>query len=203
MKREDFIKTALKPVGQTMYVLGGGWNEEDTGAGKEAVTLGVDEGWKRFYEKCTKDYDFKKVKAPRKSGLDCTGFAGWAIYNAIEQKREGGYVFKSGEMGQRLAALGLGEWKESFGRYKRGDLFCKDGHVWICLDYFSDNSVLILHSSPPGVQVNGAPKESFAHRIADIYMREKHPDWHEKYPKTWRGEDYFKDYGRFRFYWDK
>ena len=43
-----FLRTALLPVGSTMYVYGGGWNEADTGAGIEAVTLGVSAEWAEF-----------------------------------------------------------------------------------------------------------------------------------------------------------
>lgn len=35
----DFLKNALKPVGQTLYIYGGGWNEAQTGSGTEALTL--------------------------------------------------------------------------------------------------------------------------------------------------------------------
>ena len=44
----DFLQTAVQPVGSTMYIWGGGWNEEDTGAGVEAVTLGVSSRWAEF-----------------------------------------------------------------------------------------------------------------------------------------------------------
>lgn len=37
----DFLKNALKPVGQTLYIYGGGWNEAQTGSGTEALTLGL------------------------------------------------------------------------------------------------------------------------------------------------------------------
>ena len=46
-----FLQIAVQPVGQTMYVWGGGWNEEDTGAGAEAVTLGVSPAWAEFAAK--------------------------------------------------------------------------------------------------------------------------------------------------------
>lgn len=36
-----FLKNALKPVGQTLYIYGGGWNEAQTGSGTEALTLGL------------------------------------------------------------------------------------------------------------------------------------------------------------------
>ena len=47
---ERFLEIAIEPVGQTMYVWGGGWNEEDTGAGVEAVTIGVSDHWASFFE---------------------------------------------------------------------------------------------------------------------------------------------------------
>lgn len=37
---KHFLKTSIKPVGQTMYVWGGGWNKADTAAGKEARQMG-------------------------------------------------------------------------------------------------------------------------------------------------------------------
>ena len=46
----DFLKNALKPVGQTLYIYGGGWNEAQTGSGTEALTLGFSKEWKSFYD---------------------------------------------------------------------------------------------------------------------------------------------------------
>ena len=37
---QNFLTIAIQPVGQTMYVWGGGWNEEDTGAGQDAKRIG-------------------------------------------------------------------------------------------------------------------------------------------------------------------
>lgn len=45
MTLENLLKTALLPIGNTMYIYGGGWNEEDTGAGIEAMTIGVSHKW--------------------------------------------------------------------------------------------------------------------------------------------------------------
>lgn len=45
-----FLKNALKPVGQTLYIYGGGWNEAQTGSGTEALTLGLSKEWKSFYD---------------------------------------------------------------------------------------------------------------------------------------------------------
>ena len=51
---KKLLQTALQPVGSTLYVWGGGWNEADTGAGEEAVTIGVSPRWKSFFEKQNK-----------------------------------------------------------------------------------------------------------------------------------------------------
>ncbi len=42
----DFLRTAMEPVGSTMYIWGGGWNSEDSGAGKDAKIIGVNPNWK-------------------------------------------------------------------------------------------------------------------------------------------------------------
>ena len=35
---ERLLRTSLLPVGQTMYIWGGGWNQDDAGAGIEAAS---------------------------------------------------------------------------------------------------------------------------------------------------------------------
>ncbi len=188
------------PVGSTMYVWGGGWNDEDTGAGQSAVTIGIDKRWESFFKKCGSDYDFKTCGAPRACGLDCSGFVGWSIYNAINTENNlEGFVFKSRIIGYKLADMGMGECIENFSERRKGDILFNDGHVWICMESFSDGSVEIIHSSPPGVMVNGAPRGSIAHEKADKYMRRFH-EWYKKYPVTFRNEDYLKNYKLFRFY---
>lgn len=46
----DFLRNALKPVGQTLYIYGGGWNEAQTGSGTESLTLDLSKEWKSFYD---------------------------------------------------------------------------------------------------------------------------------------------------------
>ena len=58
---EHFLEIAMEPVGQTMYVWGGGWNEEDTGAGVEAVTIGVSDQWASFFEEQDASYDYQNT----------------------------------------------------------------------------------------------------------------------------------------------
>lgn len=42
------MQTALLPVGYTLYIWGGGWNVCDTGAGEDAMRIGVSPRWKAF-----------------------------------------------------------------------------------------------------------------------------------------------------------
>ena len=39
----NLLMTAIKPLGSTRYVWGGGWNEENTGAGVEGVKKTVEQ----------------------------------------------------------------------------------------------------------------------------------------------------------------
>ncbi len=58
----DLMHYAFQPVGKCLYVYGGGWNEEDTVAGVEAMQKGVNENWISFYNKYDKNYDYKKTR---------------------------------------------------------------------------------------------------------------------------------------------
>ena len=42
---------ATEPIGKCLYVYGGGWNEEDTAAGVEALSYGISPVWVDFYNK--------------------------------------------------------------------------------------------------------------------------------------------------------
>ena len=43
---KNLLKTAIKPVGKVLYVYGGGWNQEDNGAGRPAKTIGLYPLWR-------------------------------------------------------------------------------------------------------------------------------------------------------------
>ena len=45
----NFLAAALAPVGTTLYVYGGGWNRQDTGASAQAVTIGQPASWRAFF----------------------------------------------------------------------------------------------------------------------------------------------------------
>ncbi len=204
-----FLKIAAMPVGSTMYIWGGGWNEEDTGAGIEAVTLGVSGRWSEFASMQDKNYDYKTTRYQIHDGLDCSGYIGWAVYNVLEDEsgREG-YVLSSTKMASHYAGLGLGDFteKNDVTDWRAGDIMSMKGHAWIAVGTCADGSVLMLHSSPPGVIFCGTSLadggESDAVRLSESLMSEHFPDWYAKYPKCSRPYSYLTDSSSMRWHSD-
>lgn len=190
------LGTALKPVGSTMYVWGGGWNDEDSGSGGGATKLGLSEQWKIFAKMQDEQYDFKEHRFEREKGLDCSGFVGWVLYNIFEvNEGKSGYVITSTDMAESLAQRGWGKLVKNPREFLPGDIVSMEGHVWISLGTCEDGSVLLVHSSPPGVSVCGTSikqpngdmsdttlSESMAIHLAMEYMEKNHPEWQKKYP---------------------
>lgn len=204
-----FLKTATLPLGNTMYVWGGGWNEEDTGAGVEACTIGVSPNWKAFADQQTKDYDHKKVRYQIHDGLDCSGFVGWVAYNVFETENgKEGYVFKSTDVAKTFASYGWGDFlpAKEVKDWKPGDVASMEGHVWISLGTCSDGSVLLLHASPPGVRLCGTQPDissavSEAAGLARKYMSEYYPEWYERFPEFISSDTYLTSSSQLR--WNK
>ena len=195
----DFLEIAAAPVGSTMYVWGGGWNEADTGAGIEAVTLGLSERWAAFAKEQDSGYNYKDHRYQIHDGLDCSGYVGWAVYNVMETENGGkGYVSSSTGMAQALADRGLGEYisREDMDRWLPGDIMSMKGHVWISLGMCGDGSVLLLHSSPPGVIFCGTAladgSDSQALKLAQTIMSTHYPDWYAHYPDCSRPASYLE-----------
>ena len=57
---KNFLTTAITPVGSTMYIWGGGWNKEDTGAGKDGVLIGLNPNWRNFCGKQKASYNYRR-----------------------------------------------------------------------------------------------------------------------------------------------
>lgn len=185
---DRLLMLAKEPLGKTMYVWGGGWNEEDSGAGKEAVTLGISPVWGKFALKQDKDYDFNKTRYQIHDGLDCSGYIGWLIYNLLETENgKSGYVVSATEMAEFLAKKGLGKYTKSslVKDWQAGDIMSMKGHVWLSLGSCEDGSVVVLHASPPGITLSGTllsdGKESMAVELAKKYMKKYYPEWYKKY----------------------
>ena len=255
---KNFLQTSLSAAGHALYVFGGGWNWQDTGAGPQTSHIGVAPEWKRFFDEQNASYTFRdpdndpaKKDPPHSyypyggwnqyyyAGLDCSGYAGWTIYNVM-QKDDGrtGYVWPSGLAAAKLSEQGWGErtgspvmasaaeaseekafedaepsalpeedvLKESVSedatpekrqhfRFRPGDMFSMDGHVWISFGTCSDGSILIAHSTPSlsrsgqpggGVQLSAVSQSEEdtgceAYRLADAYMSRFCPEWYERY----------------------
>ena len=203
---KKFLKTGLKPVGQTLYVWGGGWNKEDTGAGKEAVTLGISSKWKKFYDKNDADYDYNQTRYQIHDGLDCSGYVGWTVYNTFNTSNGNeGYVMEEEETAA-YAKKGWGKYAKagSFTDFKAGDIMSSSDHVYIVLGQCKDSSVVLLHSSPPGVVICGTctpdgDENSEAAALAKKYMKKYYPDWYSRYGTITKGTYYLNSFSRMRW----
>lgn len=195
---KKLMKTALLPVGSTMYIWGGGWNPEDTGAGIRTRTLGLCDEWKTFFDEQRKDYDYKKIKGQREKGLDCAGYIGWVLYNTFHRENgKNGYVMKSTDMAKNFALKGWGVYTghKEVKDYLAGDIMSMPGHVWLVIGACEDGSVVLLHASPPGVQISGTwdrrgRENSRADALARFYMKTMYPIWYEKYGHTIKSKNY-------------
>lgn len=206
---EKLCETALLPAGRTLYIWGGGWNESDTGAGADAVSMGISQAWEEFFLSQDASYDFKKHRMERRKGLDCSGYIGWLLYNTLAPYGfPDDYVRKAGEQGRMLEEKGFGNWKEpsEISGWHPGDIMssASQGHVYLVLEECEDGSLLICHSSPPGVQVNGTVRSdgrirSEAVQKAEACMRWIAPEWCRRYNQFWKGGEYLREYGQFRW----
>lgn len=203
-----FLKISLQPVGKTMYIWGGGWNEEDTAAGIEARTIGLSEGWKNFADKQNSSYNYKKTRYQIHDGLDCSGYVGWSLYNLFHSRDgEEGYVMKARDMTKTFSSKGWGRFvpPKSVKDFRAGDLMSNKTHVYIVIGACKDGSVVLLHASPPGVQINGTVsskgrKNSEAARLAKHYMKTYYPKWYAKYGTKVLDKSYLTSYSQMRWY---
>lgn len=190
---ENLIFTALEPVGSTMYVWGGGWNEADTGAGTEALSIGCSERWAEFAATQGSDYNYRNFRYKIHDGLDCSGYIGWILYNLFctenSQSESDGYVMKASLMAKTFADYGWGEMipASEATEWKPGDICSMSGHVWLSLGMCQDGSVLLLHASAPGVRIcgtaSGDNEKTDAVLLAEEWMSLCYPEWYAKFPK--------------------
>lgn len=203
------LSIGMEPLGQTMYVWGGGWNEEDTGAGVEACTLGISPAWAEFAALQDATYDYQNTLYQIHNGLDCSGYIGWLLYNLLETENgKEGYVMSSSQMAKRFSELGFGEYTPAgqVTDWQAGDIMSMNGHAWMALGTCEDGSVVLLHASPPGVILSGTKlpdgSESIAVQLASHYMKTYYPEWYARYPDTSRPHSYLTNSHRMRWYKD-
>lgn len=198
---KNFLATAIQPVGQTLYIWGGGWNDEDTAASETARHIGVWPQWKEFFDGQDSSYDFcdyaiskngeaeTPIPAYLPLGLDCSGYRGWILYNVFHNKdMEGaGYVFSSGKVQNFVDNnWGVAINPEDIQNFKAGDIMAKPGHTYMVIGQCSDGSVVFVHASPPGVHICGTVasdgnKQSEAVALAAKYMKKYYPEYDKKF----------------------
>ena len=172
----NFLKTAMMPVGTTLYIYGGGWDWQDAGSAIQTRSIGVSPDWVKFFNGHNEDYTYKSKDGnedysdPANSyypyggyneyyyaGLDCSGYLGWVLYNTFEtESSKDGYVGGSTGFAKRLSEMGFGEWTQDVKapdgqngyEMNPGDIMSINGHVWISLGTCDDGSVVIAHSTP-------------------------------------------------------
>jgi glucan-binding YG repeat protein len=162
---KNYLAGAIQPVGQALYVWGGGWND--------STLIGVSSTWKQFYDSQSSSYDYNNYRdlsaSTRAKGLDCSGFVGWAAYQVMQTKSGvgSGYTVVSGDIGSYYVSLGWGSivtqsaLSSSSWTLKPGDVGYNSGHTWIVIGQCSDKSVVIVHSTPnAGCQIAGTPTPS-------------------------------------------
>lgn len=204
---EALLKHSLEPIGTTMYVWGGGWNKEDTAGGKETKTIGLSPKWKEFASKQDATYDYNQYEYQIHDGLDCSGYIGWVVYNTMETKNnQTNYVKESGSILKYYKQKGFGKIipAQDIKNYKPGDLLANSEHIYMVLGQYKDGSVLLVHSSPPGVRIAGTPDQegdldSQAITAAKKIMEREYPAWYHKYPDCMADISFLTDYDQFRW----
>ncbi len=191
---KNYLLNALKPVGSTLYVWGGGW------AQPTVTYKGLYPQWQQWYNANSGDYDYNNYRdlsqATRAKGLDCSGFVAWSTYNVMQTKSGvgSGYADSAATVASTYANYGWGSLRTQAtlkknnyrGQFEAGDVASSPGHAWIVLGQCSDGSYVIVHSTPPCVQIAGTPTpsgnySSEAISLAREYMGRYYPSTVDKF----------------------
>lgn len=194
----NFLKTALKPAHRTMYIWGGGWRESG-----DLFRIGLNPKWEEFYSLQNSGYDFKEHRFEREHGLDCSGYVGWVMYNffGIDDKTD--YVTFAKSQAAMFAEMGLGEYIPETKCFEPGDIVSGNDHVYIVVKQCRDDSVILLHSSPPGVQLCAADNKCGSSKAACLvkcYTEKYYPEWYKKFGFCTRGPEYLRNVSVFRWH---
>ena len=206
---KKLLMAALEPVGTTLYVYGGGWNEEDTAAGVEALSYGISPRWKEFFDENNASYNYQNTMYQIHDGLDCTGYVGYAVYQIFgDTYSDIGYVFKSKDMVSEYAGMFDSTFVSRYDidRYYPGDIMGKSGHVFMVIGECSDGSLLFLQASPPVVSLCGTPtpsgnNDSEAVRLAREYMSKYYSESYAWYDSCIRDTTFLTNYDQ--MHWNR
>lgn len=200
-----FLKTMIQPVGNTLYVWGGGHDAWTDGDG---LRIGMNPKWKQFYNQQGASYNYTKHRYEYQNGLDCSGLVSWAVYNTYNTKsnqKETVYSSTSTGFPAYLTNKGFGSHgKVSGGTFTPGDVVSMTGHVWVVLGMCSDGSLVIVHATPPVVQISGTVNtagstNSEAVKLAKAYMKKYYSDAAGKYNLCIASKAYVNNVDRFHW----
>ncbi len=185
---KNYLLGAVQPVGQALYVWGGGWTD--------STRKGVSPIWKQWYASQSSSYDYNNYKdlstSTRQKGLDCSGFVGWAAYQVMHTKSGVGYGYTvvANDVGSYYKSKGWGSiltqanLASSNYTLKPGDVGYNSGHTWIVIGQCKDKSAVIVHSTPnAGCQISGTPTPSGAYGSQAIALAKKYMSRYAGYSK--------------------
>ncbi|MDO5136157.1 MAG: N-acetylmuramoyl-L-alanine amidase family protein [Eubacteriales bacterium] len=185
---KNYLSGALLPVGEALYIWGGGWND--------STRKGVSPKWKTWYNSQDSSYDYNQYRdlsaANRAKGLDCSGFVGWAAYQVMQSQSGvgSGYTVVSGDIGSYYKKLGWGKVLNQtyLSRHdwtlQPGDIGYNSGHTWIVLGQCSDKSVVIVHSTPQaGCQISGTATPTGDPKSEAVVLAERYMSRYSGYTK--------------------
>ncbi len=217
---KNLLSTALLPMGNALYVYGGGWSWQDVGGALQSSAIGVSPYWSTFFNERDASYSYKApngleqtVYYPQNginnyyfAGLDCSGYLGWVCYNTLYgEDGLASFVVSSTKFAENLKNNGLGTLSYTLDDLAPGDIVSIKGHVWLCIGKCSDGSIVIAHSTPSlsregqgggGVQLSaiGKDKGCEAYLLADHYMKSYFPKWYERYAPLLCSPDKYTDF---------
>ena len=175
---KNFLKNALLPVGNTLYVWAGGHDDAD------ATRYGVNPQWEKFFNSQDENYNYTQHRYEYGNGLDCSGYVGWAVHQVMEDWA----TTTSTIMPRYYYQKGWGSYRENDTsmKFQTGDVVSMSGHVWIVIGQCSDGSAVIMHATPPYVQISGTVSSSGstnseAIQLAKQYMSKYYPVGYERY----------------------
>ena len=191
---KNFLKNALLPVGNTLYVWAGGHDDAD------ATRYGVNPQWEKFFNSQDENYNYTQHRYEYGNGLDCSGYVGWAVHQVMEDWA----TTTSTIMPRYYYQKGWGSYQENDTsmKFQTGDVVSMSGHVWIVIGQCSDGSAVIMHATPPYVQISGTVSSSGstnseAIQLAKQYMSKYYPVGYERYGNRIASKSYMTGVNHF------
>ena len=191
---KNFLKNALLPVGNTLYVWAGGHDDAD------ATRYGVNPQWEKFFNSQDENYNYTQHRYEYGNGLDCSGYVGWAVHQVMEDWA----TTTSTIMPRYYYQKDWGSYRENDTsmKFQTGDVVSMSGHVWIVIGQCSDGSAVIMHATPPYVQISGTVSSSGstnseAIQLAKQYMSKYYPVGYERYGNRIASKSYMTGVNHF------